>query len=310
MEILNLNEVIMSHKDHPSYSKDWNERAFLGLKLWKKVKKVLQENDVELPKTTRRPDVRLVLKNNTDQTIYFLNPGEHSITNQDEVDIAHMEKIEPGEAAMAMLKGDTLEEQMANAQALVEKFDLLNNGLSEDLIANLSDGSVSSHLKEMYGPSDYDQQANDIVDLNWEHNDGSFSEITKVGSDLCTYGARSQRQSTVMRTTVRFSMQCEGKTPEAFDCEGMCVEISEDYKTKKESSRPQAPTAAREIYGKHYDTIPVVQLSPEGLVESIDLKDGSPIIRRTSNVARIIESLRTGRLNSGMARVSATSRLN
>lgn len=107
-----------------SSGKTWTQKVMLADEIWSQLSDLLKKEKLSLPKTPRRPDVRLILNNTTGKTVQFLNPGAHS----------DAQEIIPGSgdkmAVMVMLRGDTLEEQHKNAKALYSAYDLGSSPLS------------------------------------------------------------------------------------------------------------------------------------------------------------------------------------
>ena len=245
----------------------WSQKVLKADDIWAQVKEALENSAVELPETPRRPDVRMILNNTSGETIQFLNPGNHSGEKQEFIP----SDGEKGTAAMLMLHGDTMEEQQANAAVLDEKYGLAVNGLTKEFAAAL--GQETDLVREAYGPAPFEGQASRLVPLQW-----GASNIEPHVEGNVAYGARAPEQETVMRSELAIFVKCEGKTPEKMEMDGMCIAVSVDWETKKESTRPIVPSVAREYYGEHYSAIPVIELDVEGNVASIDLKNGTPVI--------------------------------
>lgn len=247
----------------------WSQKVLAADNIWRQVKQALEAAGQELPKTPRRPDVRMILNNNTGEMVQFLNPGDHSGQKQEFIP----GDGDKGTAAMLMLGGDTLEKQQANAAALDAKYNLSENGLTPEFAAALSQEAEAGLVREAYGPAPFEGQASRLVSLAWgdasiePHQDGHVA-----------YGARAPEMETVMRSEMAVFVHGTGTTPEKMEMEGICIAVSSDWQTGKISTRPIVPSVAQEYYGEHYSGIPVVELDVEGNVASIDLKNGTPVI--------------------------------
>lgn len=245
----------------------WSQKVLAADNIWAQVKETLVNAGVELPKTPRRPDVRMILNNVSGETIQFLNPGNHSGEKQEFIP----SDGEKGTAAMLMLHGDTMEEQQANAAVLDAKYGLAKNGLTKEFAAAL--GQETDLVREAYGPAPFEGQADRLVPLQW-----GDSNIEPHVEGNVAYGARAPEQETVIRSELAIFIKCEDKTPEKMEMDGMCIAVSSDWQTGEESTRPIVPSVAKEYYGGHYSAMPVVELDVEGNVASIDLGNGQPKI--------------------------------
>ena len=140
--------------------KSWKESVHQADKIWTQVKYHLAANGVEdLPKTPRRPDIRIILRNTTENTIIFPNPGGHSK--------GKAQTIQPGEAAMVMLKGDNLNTQYANAHDIVMHLDLGKKGLTQDFIQRLRSNDFSDLIEEVYGPAPFEKECGRLEPIHW-----------------------------------------------------------------------------------------------------------------------------------------------
>lgn len=250
-------------------SQTWSQKVFVADNVWAQVKKALHNAGVELPKTPRRPDVRMILNNATGKTIQFLNPGDHSGEKQEFIP----GDGDKGTAAMLMLGGKTLEEQQANAAALDAKYGLAEKGLTPQFAAALAFETEAGLVREAYGPAPFEGQASRLVSLDWGN-----ANIEPFQDGNVAYGARAPEMEAVMRSELAIFVKGSNTTPEKMEMEGICIAISSDWKTGVESTRPIVPSVAKEYYGEHYPTIPVVELDADGNVASIDLRRGQPVI--------------------------------
>lgn len=228
----------------------------------------------ELPSTPRRPDVRLIVLNTGSEDVHFRNPGGHA--DKDET-------IPAGQAAMAMLAGDTLQEQQANAQNLVGAHGLSENGLGA-LAAALKAGSLPS-IKEVYGPAPFEKQAGQLVPVRWTEADGSSVEISPVQNGAIAFGTRAATKETVFRVTLpadsayghiqgtntnaeRLITVEDGKTMFI----GVSPVLDNSWQpTGEYTTKPIALSAAKEFYGKDFSNIPSVNLDKDGNVLSVNL---------------------------------------
>ena len=56
----------------------WAQKTLAADDIYKKVVQALKPHGLALPKTPRRPDIRLIVENNSGETIQFMNPGDHA----------------------------------------------------------------------------------------------------------------------------------------------------------------------------------------------------------------------------------------
>jgi hypothetical protein len=255
-----------------NHAQTWSQRVLTADDIYAQVESALKAAGKTLPQTPRRPDVRLILENNTGQEINFLNPGDHSKEQPEIIPAAGDEK-----AIMVMLKGDTLAEQNANAQALVQRFNLDKKGLSKEFAQALGTESTSDLVDEAYGVAPFSEQSYKLVSIEWENQDGSETTISPVKGRLCAYGTRAATLESVFRSEIVIFIKGSGTIAECVESTGMCIAVATDRQTGKLSTRPIVPSVACEFYGAHYPSIPSVTLDPAGNVQSIDLKDGEII---------------------------------
>ena len=81
---------------------------------------------------------------------------------------------------MVMLKGNNLQEQQENAQTIENTYNLSENGITNDFLADLKNGTLSNLVEQAYGPSSYDAQVKGLEDVSWKRGDGNLDEITPV----------------------------------------------------------------------------------------------------------------------------------
>lgn len=248
----------------------WSQKVFEADNIWAKVEAALNNAGVELPKTPRRPDVRMILNNNTGKTIQFLNPGNHSGEKQE-----FIPGVDTGDgtAAMIMLAGDTLDEQFANAQKLIEQYGLAETGLTAEFARNMGHAVADGLMVEAYGPAPFEGQASRLEPLHW-----AGSDIEPVIGQNAAYGARAPEMETVMRSEIAIFVKGSNTTPEKMEMEGICIAVSKHWQTGDISTRPIVPSVAQDFYGEHYTSMPIVELDTEGNVSSIDLNNGQPKI--------------------------------
>lgn len=260
--------------------KVWEDKVLDADVIWQQIKAMLAGQDVQLPQTPRRPDVRLIVDNISDHVIEFQNPGDHSGSKP--------ELIPPtGEktSAVVMVKGETLDEQYKNAEILYKRYDLGTQGLSDAFVADLKAGKLSDLLAEAYGPGAYQTNAEKLVDVMWKNEDGTTNDIPAIQGAHAAYGAREATTETVFLAQVRIFMQCTDKTPELLEGRGIAISIITDRKTKAERTRPIVPSVAVTYYGEHFANMPVVILNTDGVVKEIDLKNGTVIKRAETPAA-------------------------
>ena len=249
------------------HAQSWKEKVLDADNIWAQVQAILHSRQIELPKTPRRPDVRLILNNISGTSQLFRNPGDHSSKAE------NIPATGDKTAAMVMVKGDTLPEQQGNARKLAQRYDLGKQGLSAAFVQALQSGEALDLVAEAYGPAPFDDQAKKLVKVEWPNANGSVDTIDPVHDTACAYGARAATNETAFLAEMAFLVKGSGTTPEQIEG-GMVIAVSEDWETKKISTRPIVPSVAKDFYGKHFDSMPVVNLDAEGFVRSIDLKDG------------------------------------
>ncbi len=259
--------------------KVWEDKVLDADVIWQQIKTMLAGQSLDLPKTPRRPDVRLIINNASGHDVEFQNPGDHSGSKP--------ELIPPtGEktSAVVMVVGATLDEQYKNAAILDKKYDLGNQGLSDAFVADLKTGKLDGLVAEAYGPGAYGANAEKLVDVVWNTADGTAQNIPAVQGANAAYGARAATEEPVFLAQFQIFVQGTGKTPELVEGMGMAIAIVTDRKTKEERTRPIVPSVAKTYYGSHFDNMPIVTIHPDGLVKEIDLKNGT-VIRRDAPVA-------------------------
>lgn len=255
----------------------WEEKVFQGDKIWAQVKAALDKTRQELPKTPRRPDVRLVIENNSGQTFKFLNPGNHG----DDPSTVPSESENGKTATMVMLHGNSLGDQMTNAFSLTQKFNLGEEGLTQAVVDyfNSPEAELDGWVKEAYGPAVLTQQTDKMVDVTWTDANGETSTTSPIFGKAAAFGARPAANEAAIRTTLRIKVQGTTTAAENMEIPGMIVVVDEDWKTKQEVTKPIVPSVAinEDFYGHNYLNIPEVVVSTDGQLQSIDLKNGFAI---------------------------------
>jgi len=251
--------------------KNWNEKIIDADSVWTQVQDILKAEGKELPETFRRPDVRLILNNISGHTQTFNNPGDHSADKKETVE-ATGDKT----AAMAMIKGDTLERQQRNAAELTQRYNLHEKGLSDEFLRAVEAGECDDLVDEIYGPAPFDGQAERLTDVKWKKHEGLSILIEPINNGAAAFGAREADHEKVFLAHFPIYVKGTGTVPELVESSGMCIAISEDWKTKEQSTRPIVPSVAQDFYGAHYDNIPVVTLNTDGQVQNIRI--GNDII--------------------------------
>ncbi len=248
----------------------WGQRVLSADDIYKQVKDTLDAHGKVLPTTLRRPDIRLILENNSGEEIKFMNPGDHAKENTEIIPAAGDSK-----AVMVMLKGDSLDEQMANAQRLVDKFDLGEKGFTKEFAHALGREDTQDMVAEAYGPAPFSGQSDKLVSLNWDSAETGVDVcVEPVKTRLCAFGARKPENETVFSTAVEVFVKGTNTTAECAEGTAMCIAVAQDWETQEVSTRPIVPSIAKEFYGAHYDNMPAVSVSADGNVREIDLKNG------------------------------------
>ncbi len=260
--------------DTAGNARSWYDKVIEADDLWAQVKRLLDTHAITLPQTPRRPDVRMIINNVSGKDITFRNPGDHSNSKPE-----HIPATGDKTAAMIMVKGATLDEQHKNAETLFKKYDLGTQGLSAKFIADMDQGKLDDLVDEAYGPAPFDAQAGKLVDVAWTDANGTTSTITPQKGQSAAFGARAATEETVFIAQFHIYVKGTGTTPELVESEGMAIAVSEDWQTKKETTRPIVASIAKTYYGDHFDAIPVAVVHPDGIVKEIDLKNGSVIKR-------------------------------
>jgi hypothetical protein len=247
----------------------WKQKTLQADDIWAQVIDVLKQHEVELPTTPRWPDVRLILKNISGTDKIFRNPGDHS----SKAEVIPFEG--DATAAMVMVVGDSIGDQRLAARELCMKYNLLEEGLNDAFIQALSRGEPL--VKEAYGPAPFDVQAERLVDVEWRSIDRN-DLVEPVKTDVCAYGARAADAEHAIRTEFAIMVQGTNTNPEFIENEGIVIAVFKDCETQIESTRPIVPSVAKGFYGQNYETtMPIVKLNPAGLLQSIDLKNGTVI---------------------------------
>ncbi len=260
--------------DMADSGKSWHDKVLEADDLWAQVGRLLATQSVTLPQTPRRPDVRMIVNNVSGNDISFRNPGDHSNSKPE-----HIPATGDKTAAMIMVKGQTLDEQYKNAETLFKKYDLGTQGLSAKFIADMAQGKLDDLVDEAYGPAPFEAQTEKLVDVAWTDANGATSTITPQKGQSAAFGARAATKETVFIAQFHIYVKGTGTTAELVESEGMAIAVSEDWQTKKETTRPIVASVAKTYYGDHFDTIPVANVHPDGIVKAIDLKNGT-VIRR------------------------------
>ena len=250
-------------------AKSWKQKTLQADDIWQQVIGILKEHDVKLPTTPRWPDVRLILKNVSGVDKIFKNPGDHS--SKAEVIPAEGDQT----AVMVMVLGDSIGEQRWAARELCYTYGLLEEGLNDAFVQAIVRGEPL--VKEAYGPASFEEQSDRLVDVEWRSMDRSDT-IEPVKTAVCAYGARAADAEQAIRTEFAIMVQGTNTNPEFIENEGIVIAASKDWKTQVETTRPIVPSVAKGFYGQHYETtMPVVRVNPDGLVQSVDLKNGTII---------------------------------
>ncbi len=254
-----------------SAGKSWHDKVLEADKIWAQVKEILNREAQTLPKTPRRPDVRMIIENISGHDQIFKNPGDHSGSKEELIPAAGDKK-----AAMVMVKGETLAEQYKNAQTIYERYDMGTKGLSDTFVADMKAGKLSDLLAEAYGPAPFAPQAEKLVDVAWKSADGSEENIIPVKGSAAAFGARAATEETVFLAKFHIFVKGTGTTAELVESDGMAIAVSEDWKTKAETTRPIVPSVAATYYGEHFAKIPQAVIHPDGMLKEILIQTPRP----------------------------------
>jgi len=257
-----------------SYGQSWTDQVLDADKIWDQVKSLLDTDNATLPKTPRKPDLRLIIENTSGGQIQFKNPAGHSGDAPQDIPANGDKK-----AIMVMLAGATLEEQVKNAQYLYETYDLAENGLNRAFLDDLESTKLKPYLDEAYGPAPYQDQVDRLEPLNWKNQDGSHVEITPVKGQNASFGTRIPETETVFLAKFHISVKGTGTAPELIENDGINIAVSTHYKTGKVSTRPIVPSVAKGYYGEHTANIPVAIVDPFGTVKELHIQG-----RQTLNI--------------------------
>lgn len=208
----------------------------------------------------------------------FRNPAKHAGDKAEKIPPKGQDNGK-GTAVMIMLKGDTLTAQFKNAAALVKRYKLDKQGLSAAFIKALSNGKALDLVAEAYGPADLAAQAAKLDDVKWTGVDGVTETIIPVRGPVCAYGARKAAEETAFRTMYDIYVKGTNTVAELVESEGMIIAVSENWETGAETTRPIVPSVARGFYGEHFDNMPVVRMNSEGMINTVDLKNGQIVER-------------------------------
>ena len=250
----------------------WKEKVISADRIWNQVRAALKDRGLELPQTPRRPDVRLILNNISGMDKVFRNPGDHA-NSKAELVPASGDKT----AAMVMINGDSLTEQHDNAHRLFKTFDLGTEGLSDAFVRALKKDCGFGLVDEAYGPAPYAGQVDKLVRVSWQDEDGKITTIDPVKGIAGSFGARAATDESVFVIDFDLFVKGTGTTAELIEGPHMAVAISQDWQTGAESTRPIVPSVAATYYGGHFEHVPVVHVTPQGYVRSIDLKNGTVV---------------------------------
>lgn len=238
----------------------------------------------DLPATARRPDMRLIVRNSGAEDIQFKNPGGHA---------AALERIPPNEAAMVMLKGNTLEAQQLNAAKLDKLYSLSEKGMSPQFLDDLKSGNLSDYIAEAYGPAPLEAQAKRLETTRWVNADGTNIDINPVKGENAAYGVRPASKEQVFMVKLDgdapATLQGTGTSAERFykGADGnnyIAVAVAKDGATGEIRTRPIAPDVAKQYYGDGFKDIPVLEMDKTGKVSSIDT---APHIKTVSQNAEL-----------------------
>lgn len=246
----------------------WDDTIINGDEIWRQVKQALEDTGAKLPALSRRPDVRLIVDNESDAAFTFNNPGDHSGGKVENI---------PNEgdktAVMIMPAGDTLQEQFRNAKTLDAIFKTSERGITPQLVEFIDSGNAETLIEEAYGPAPFDKQSERLTDLRWPEFGGRILSLNPTFGESASYGARPPTAEIAFLVDVPIHLKGTETTPELLESEGVVVAVAQDWETKQESTRPIVPSVARSYYGDSYDNIPSIAATADGIVTSIHLPD-------------------------------------
>lgn len=251
----------------------WRRKVVEADKIWAQVQLLLEERNLTLPQTPRRPDIRLILNNLSGTSIRFMNPANHAKDAQEHIPGAGSET-----AAMIMLKGRNLEAQYQNAAILTHQFNLSVRGLTQEFCDMLNSGHLASVVKEAYGPAPFEKQSLRLVDLEWSKIRGAPVKCQAVRTAACAYGAREAEKEQVILVKPDIYLKGTDTIAELVDTDGICIAYSKDWATGKENTRPIKPNVAKAFYGAHYNDIPVIHIHPDEGITEIRFSEGTRIL--------------------------------
>lgn len=251
--------------------KSWQDKVLDADALWAQIASALAAQGRELPATPRRPDVRLIVDNIGTTPVTFKNPGDHSGGKEETIPADGAKR-----AAMIMVKGATLTEQQNNARILFDTYNLGEEGLSPAFVRDLSSGALAHLIDEAYGPAPLAEQAGKLVDVSWQDSaEAQTQSITPTKGNAAAFGARAATQEKVFLAQFHIYIKGTGTTPELIEGGSIAVAVASDWQTGATTTRPIAPSVARNYYGSHFDSIPVAIVHPDGLVKDVRL--GTPL---------------------------------
>lgn len=260
---------MMSKPELPfNENQTWKQKEISADSIWAQVQRILDNAGKNLPTTPRRPDVRVIVRNISGREINFLNPGDYTGGKQ--------EKIPAGEAAMIMPQGISLGDQRAHAKALAEEYDLGRKGLSQEFVDAIGSGKANQFLKEAYGPTQFDGQVSKLSPVTWDNSD---TVIDPVIEENCAYGARNPEKEMVFETSFVVYVAGTNTSAEKTSDANICIAVSKHWETGEISTRPINTEMAKWFYGLGLNRMPNVSVDIEGNVLSVDLKDGTPLLK-------------------------------
>lgn len=251
--------------------KNWVDKVHMGDTIADQVKYVFDKNGYELEAVERKPEVRMVVDNLSGEEKRFLNPGDHSGGEKETIPGTDTGN---GKAVQVKFHGDTLEDQIANAQAVFDQFNLGENGLSDEFIAALENGELSDKVKEAYGPSRFGEQSAALKEeLSWVDVEGNATELVKTQGQAAAFGPRQNKERVFL---CQYPIYVQGTTSiaELVESSGMYVAVNQHWQTGEDETKPIVPSVGVHYYGKNADQIPVVTLSTDGIVKDITLANG------------------------------------
>lgn len=244
----------------------WRNKVFQADGIWASVREVFEVVSVDIPRTPRRPDVRVIVNNMTGVDQVFPNPAGHAGDKAEYIPSSGSKT-----AAMIMPCGESLREQYDNARQLVNSYNLLENGLIAELAQIIAQKSESGLIREAYGPAPFEEQVSKLAPTPWREEDGQNNVWVPEVGEAGAFGVRPPAEELVFRVVPNTYVAGTTTNAELVHSEGICIVVAQDWQTHKESTRPIVSHVARGFYGAHFSDMPVVYIDNVANIERIDV---------------------------------------